>query len=98
MSHINTLATYKDLVAKGMDSVQAEIHVQSLLDSEERIRHSVFEWVKELKEDFASQKLISILGGLILLVGAANIAMMWHITVDVEILKHNVTKIMAKVK
>ena len=46
--------------------------------------------VNELKEDFASQKLITILGGIIITIGVALITITWHISVDLEVLKSNI--------
>jgi hypothetical protein len=91
MSHIDTLKVYEEYRAAGFDEKTAKELTNVLESSFTKIHKSLFEelkqWLKEAKEDFASQKLISILGGLILLALTTSIGLLWNLTVDFQILK-----------
>ncbi len=87
MSHIDTLKIYQELISGGMTADQAQIQVNAF----EAMSHSFFnemkEWLKDAKADFASQKLISILGALILAAGMASIGLLWNMSIDIGVLK-----------
>jgi hypothetical protein len=83
--NIDTHKIYTDLIANGLTNEQALAHLKSY----ENIGNSLLNWLREAREEFASQKLISILGTLILLVGAASIGLMWNLSVDMKILQND---------
>ncbi len=80
MSHINTLEVYERYMASGLDDAQAREYTNIL-------ENSFMTKVNELKREFANNKVISIFGALILLVGASSIGMLWKLTIDMEIMK-----------
>lgn len=80
MSHIDTLKVYEEYRASGYNEQKAK-------DLTNILEHSFMTKVKELKTEFASNKLISILGSIIILVGIGIIGLLWTVTVDLEVLK-----------
>jgi len=84
MSHIDTLKIYDQLMAANIPSEQARAQVLAMEQIHVSINEAALQWLKEAKNDFASNKLVSILGGLILLVGAGIVGQLWHISVKVE--------------
>lgn len=92
MKQIDTLKMYETLIAKGMSDKDAKIQIAAM----DCIANDLLEWLKELKQDFASQKLVSILGGLILVVGVSTIGMMWKLSIDLEVLKAQVNDVLMR--
>lgn len=86
MSHINTLEVYKEYIGAGF-SPEESTRMTRILEN------SFMTKVNELKNDFASQKFISILGTLILFVGISTVGLMWRLSVDMEVLKHDVQEL-----
>jgi hypothetical protein len=89
MAHIDTLKMFEGLRAAGIPEGQARAQVETL-------ENSFSPLFKELKQDFASQKLVGLFGGLILLVGATTIGLLWRLSIDVELLKNTVLLIEKK--
>lgn len=84
MSHIDTLKVYEEYVASGIERNQAKAMTNSLLQMEDRLHVSILNYLKELKSDFASQKLISILGAIIIAIGGFTLAELWSLSKDME--------------
>ena len=80
MSHIDTLKVYEEYMAAGFDDKTAK-KLTNVLEN------SFMTKVKELREDFASQKLVSILGGLILTALVTLIGITWNISIDLQVFK-----------
>lgn len=84
MSHIDTLQVYKEAIQAGYTETEASFYANTL-------DNSFMTKVNELKYDFASQKLITILGGIIISIGIALVTITWNISVDIEVLKSKIT-------
>jgi hypothetical protein len=91
MSYINTLEAYDRLIKSGVNDIEARAQVFNLIQCENAVechavdhKRVVLEWLKEAKADFASQKFISIIGGLIVIVGCAIVGQMWNLSVKFE--------------
>ncbi len=84
MSHLDTLKIYEEYKAAGLDDKTAKEYTNILENS---FTTNLREWLKDAKADFASQKLITILGSLILLAMTAGVSLMWNISVDLQVLK-----------
>ena len=84
MAHIDTLKIYEEYRAAGLDEKTAKEFTNILENS---FATSVKEWLKDAKEDFASQKMVSIIGALILLIMTAGVSLMWYISIDLQVLK-----------
>ena len=80
MSHIDTLKVYEEYKAAGFNEEAAK-RLTNILEN------SFMTKVKELKNDFASQKFNSILGGLIITLQIAVIGLLWNNNVDLQVLK-----------
>jgi hypothetical protein len=80
VSHIDTLKIYKELVNNGMSQQQAETHVSAL----ETSCRGVYEWIKELKEDFVSQKWLNFIGSLIFLALSAIGTELWYLSKEIS--------------
>lgn len=93
MKHVNTLELYRELIASGLDEHQANLQLKAYEEISNSFYSELKEWLKEAKEEFASQKMLAILGGLILLVGTASIGMLWKLTVEAEVLKSSLVRI-----
>ena len=84
MSHINTLKVYEEYRAAGFDEKTAK-DLTSILENS--FMSQVKDWLKEAKNDFASQKLLSTLGALILIAMSAGIGLLWYISIELQVLK-----------
>jgi hypothetical protein len=86
MKHINTLKVYKDALLAGFDERQA-IH------QAETFEKSFADIFQDLKEDFASQRLIYILGGIMLTVLVAIGGELWWLSKEVSILSRDMQEV-----
>lgn len=73
MSHIDTLQVYEDLIASGIPEKQAKAQIKSM-DT----------FYSNIKDEFVSNKLISILGTLLLIVASATIGQLWNLSMKFE--------------
>lgn len=80
MSHIDTLKVYEEYKAAGFDANTAK-QLTNILEN------SFMTKVRELKQDFVSQKLNTILAGLILTALLTSIGLMWNMSIDLQTLK-----------
>lgn len=87
MSHIDTLKVYEEYKAAGFDDKTAKDLTNILESSHKSLIEDLKEWLKEAKQDFASQKMISVLGALILLAMTAGIGLLWSVSIDLQTLK-----------
>ncbi len=83
MKQIDTLRMYETLVSNGMTDKEAKTQIAAM----ESIGSDLMEWLKEARSDFASQKMVSILGGLILLALTAIGGQLWSLTTRFEIME-----------
>jgi hypothetical protein len=66
---IDTHAMYKKLLDEGYDATYAEQKVKFATELESHFDAKLNNFVTELKRDFASNKLIAVLGTLIIMIG-----------------------------
>lgn len=89
MSHIDTLQVYEDYKATGLDDIRAKEYTRIL-------ENSFITKLNELKDDFASNRLVSVLGALILIVGSACIGQLWNLSMKFERMDSDLQYIMKK--
>ena len=80
MSHIDTLKVYEEYKLAGFSEETAR-HLTNVLEN------SFMTKINELKDDFASQKFNTILGGLIITLQIAVLGLLWNNNVDLQVLK-----------
>lgn len=100
MSHINTLKVYDELVASGVSEKEAKAQVNALLELEDRLDNKLITYdnklityLKELKEDFASQKMITVLGSIIIIGMTAITSELWYLSKEVSILSRDMQEV-----
>jgi hypothetical protein len=89
MSHIDTLKVYEEYRAAGFSDIKARTATQVL-------EQSFIAKVNELKEDFASNKLIAILGSIIIAIGGFTLNKVWDLSHDMVEVKTRLVHIEAK--
>jgi len=93
MSQFNTLKVYKELMNNGMTSEQATAHVAGL----EEAAKGLTQWLREAKKDFASNKLVSIFGTVIIAIGSFTLVKMWDLSHDMIEVKTRLTVLEQKI-
>lgn len=93
MSHIDTLKVYNQYLAMGKTPEEASKYTNILEESYRSIRFDIYEYMKELKQDFASQKLIGILGSIIFAGMIAIAGTMWNISLNMGTLIKDMERI-----
>lgn len=91
MSHIDTLKVYEEYRATGLDEKSARQFTNIL-------ENSFMTKVKEFKEDFANQKMVSIMGGVIITMLLAMGGELWYVSKEVSILSRDTQEIRLLIK
>jgi hypothetical protein len=91
MSHLNTLEIYRKMLRAGMSENDALLQTDIL-------ENSVMTKINELKDDFASSKIISIFGAIIIGIGGFILLQLWNMTHDIYDVKKEMITINEKVK
>ena len=98
MSKLDSLKIFDDLVAAGVPQDQARTQAQIAYNMKESILTEVKEWLIEAKADFASQKLVSIMGSLILIALTGICAELWSMNKDMASMNMRLTALEQKIK
>lgn len=91
MKHFNTLEIYKGALAAGFNEEQALLQANTF----EKSFRAIYE---DFKDTFASNKLVSILGGLILLALSGIGGELWVLSKDVAIINYKIGHLETKIK
>lgn len=86
MKHVNTLEIYKEALASGYTENQA----LSLANTLESSFTAVYE---DFRDTFASNKLVSILGGIILIVLSGIAGELWYLSKEVSVLSRDMQEV-----
>ena len=76
MKHVNTLEIYDELMAKGFSEVQARAQTEILENSFKAV-------YEDFKDTFASNKLITIIGTIIIAIGGFTLNKVWDLSHDI---------------
>lgn len=86
MKHVNTLEIYDELMAKGFSEIQARAQAEILENSFKAI-------YEDFKDMFASNKLVSIMGGIILIALTGIASELWWLSKEVSILGRDMQEV-----
>lgn len=90
MSHIDTLKVYEEYRAAGFNDKQAKDLTNILENS---FMTQIKEWLKDTKEDFASQRFVFAFGGLMVTAMLAMAGELWYISKEVSILSRDMQEV-----
>jgi hypothetical protein len=86
MSHIDTLKVYEDYKATGLSDTVAKEYTKVL-------ENSLMSKLNEFKGEFASNKMVSMLGALILIALTAISGELWYLSKEVSILSRDMQEV-----
>ncbi len=91
MSHLNTLEIYDAYIRAGVDPITA----RSMTDI---LENSFMTKVNDLVKDFASSRVISVFGSIIIIIGGFTLARVWDLSHEMTEVKYRLTIIEEKIK
>jgi hypothetical protein len=96
MNYINTLEAYDSLRKAGFTEEQARAQVIALDRATGQMNHSFKDWLKETKSDFASNRLVTIMGTLIAGIGGTTLIYIFNFSHRITIIETILTQILNK--
>ncbi len=87
---MNTLKYYQELISKGISEEQAEILSYAMEAQESNI-------INRFKDEFASNKMVTLLGTIIITIGGFTLAKVWDLSHDMVEVKSRLCVIENKV-
>jgi len=89
MSHLDTLKVYKEYLATGLNETQAQEYTNIL-------ENSFMTKVDELRKEFTSNKLVAIMGTIIITIGGFTLSKVWDLSHDMIDVKSRLSSLEKK--
>ncbi len=86
MKHFDTLKAYDELIDSGMDAKTAKIQVAQM-------GNFYIDLFKDIGSEFASQKLITVLGAIIISIVSFLAVEVWNLSIDMKDVTRRLTSI-----
>ena len=83
---MDTLKYYEELVSNGVPEAQAKIHTYAMEGQEKTV-------INQFKGEFASNKLVALIGTIIISIGGFTLAKIWDLSHDMVILSHDMVDV-----